>query len=111
MKEKELLAEEILKEALKDGDEVTYEDALEMAEMEIKARQIRRYEKSDALKKKAIRERKIDYEKKEILDTLVDGFMKKYTRTVNVKPESEFSFTLNESEYTVKLIKHRPPKK
>ncbi len=111
MKEKELLADEILKEALKDGDEITYEDALEMAEMEIKARQIKRYEKSNAPKKKAVRERKIDYEKKEVLDSLIDGFMKKYPRTVKVKPESEFSFTLNESEYTVKLIKHRPPKK
>jgi len=111
MKEKELLAEEILEEARKDGDEITYEDALEMAEMEIKARQIKRYEKSDTPKKKAIRERKIDYEKKNILDSLIDGFMKKYSRAVKVKPESEFSFTFNESEYTVKLIKHRPPKK
>ena len=82
----------------------------EMEEMERKAKQIKRYEKSDAPRKKTTKERKIDTDKKELLSLLIEGLTKKYPRMVQVKNEAEFSFTFNENSYTVKLIKHRAPK-
>ena len=82
----------------------------EMEEMERKAKQIKRYEKSGAPRKKTTKERKVDTDKKELLSLLIEGLTKKYPRMVQVKNEAEFSFTFNENSYTVKLIKHRAPK-
>lgn len=82
----------------------------EMEEMERKAKQIRRYEKSDTPRKKTTKERKVDEEKKEIISgfrIFVEGLGGKVTEKKN---EAEFSFTFNENSYTVKLIKHRPKK-
>ena len=72
---------------------------------------IKRYEKSDKPRKKSTRERKVDEEKKRLLlDTkvLIEGLGGQVTA---VKNEAEFSFLFNDSSYTFKLIKHRPPKK
>ncbi len=116
MKEKEILTYMeklgISREEAEQLWEDDHEDYVspEMAEMERKAKQIKRYEKADAPRKKSTKERKIDLEKKKVLDSLIDGFMAKYPRMVQVKNEAEFSFTLNENSYTVKLIKHRAPK-
>ena len=68
--------------------------------------QKRRYVKSDKPRKKAERVRKVDEEKKVILDKLMSVIDAEKT----VKNEAEFSFNLNGTDYTVKLIKHRPPK-
>lgn len=65
MMNKEKLAEKIMLECEKEGEPVTMEEALEMAEMEIKANGNRRYEKSDKPRKKSTRERKVDETKKE----------------------------------------------
>lgn len=83
----------------------------EMEEMERKAKQIKRYEKSDAPRKKTTKERKVDTDKKELLSLLIEGLTKKYPRMVSVKNEAEFSFNFKENSYTVKLIKHRPTAK
>ena len=83
----------------------------EMAEMEKKAKQIKRYEKSDTPRKKATKERKVDTEKKHLLDcyrVLTEGL--EGTEITGVKNEAEFSFTYNGNSYTLKLIKHRAPK-
>ena len=110
MTELEKLAKQIMTECEKDNEPVTKEEALEMAKMEIGNKQIKRYEKSTAPRKKTTRERKIDTEKAELLDLFIKGFTEKFPRMVQVKNETEFSFTFNENSYTVKLIKHRPPK-
>ena len=83
----------------------------EVAEMEKKAKQIKRYEKSDSKRKASTKERKIDTEKKSFLEgfrIFVEG--KGGTVTAK-KNEAEFSFTYGGNAYTVKLIKHRPTKK
>lgn len=109
-KEYEKLIADIIKEAEKDGEPLTREEAEEVAQMEIGAKEIRRYEQSDEPKKtRKPREKKTDEEKmtlcKRIFDTL-DGFVKQ----INVKSESEINFTFNNEAYTVKLIRHRPKK-
>ena len=68
--------------------------------------QKRRYEKSDKPRKKAERVRKVDEEKKVILNKL----MSVIDADKIVKNEAEFSFNLNGTDYTVKLVKHRPKK-
>ena len=68
--------------------------------------QKRRYVKSDKPRKKAERVRKVDEEKKVILEKLMSVIDVEKT----VKNEAEFSFNLNGIDYTVKLIKHRPKK-
>ena len=68
--------------------------------------QKRRYVKSDKPRKKAERVRKIDAEKKVILEKLMSVIDVEKT----VKNEAEFSFNLNGTDYTVKLVKHRPKK-
>lgn len=103
------LALEIMDECKKDGECVTFEEAQEMAVMEIKARDIKRYEKSDTPRKKNVRERKIDFEKKEIFLFLQDELLKHVQNLVG-KNESEFTFDFKENSYSVKIIKHRPPK-
>lgn len=68
--------------------------------------QKRRYVKSDKPRKKAERVRKVDEEKKVILNKLMSVID---TEKI-VKNEAEFSFNLNGTDYTVKLVKHRPKK-
>lgn len=68
--------------------------------------QKRRYVKSDKPRKKAERVRKVDEEKKVILNKLMNVIDAEKI----VKNEAEFSFNLNGTDYTVKLVKHRPKK-
>ena len=70
------------------------------------APQKRRYVKSDKPRKKAERVRKVDAEKKVILEKLMSVIDVEKI----VKNEAEFSFNLNGTDYTVKLVKHRPKK-
>lgn len=68
--------------------------------------QKRRYVKSDKPRKKAERVRKVDEEKKVILEKL----MSVIDADKVVKNEAEFSFSIGGTDYTVKLVKHRPKK-
>ena len=82
----------------------------EMKEMKRKAKKINRREKSDAPRKKSVKERKVDEEKKRLLTNcriLVEGMGGVVTKTNN---EADFSFDFNDYHYTMKLIRHRDPK-
>lgn len=105
----EKLIATIMKEAEADGEPVTYEEAKEMAEMEMNAP--KRYEHEEKPRKKAEKVRKVDEEKKEILSGLRVYIEGKGAENITVKTETEISFALNGNAYTVKLTKHRPPKK
>ena len=108
----EALVKSIMKEAEADGEPVTREEAEEMARMEIGAKEIKRYETSDEPKKeRKPKERKVDKEKKEILGcirALIEGLG---AVNVSTKTETEVNFEMNGSAYSLKLTKHRPPKK
>ena len=90
--------------------ECSREDAEEVAKMELKAKGLKRYEQSDKPRKKVERERKIDQEKKEIIDELVACINRNIGKVLEVKTETEIKMVYNDTEYTVKLIKHRPKK-
>ena len=95
---------------MKDLD-CTREEAEEVAEMEIKAKGIKRYEKAEEQKPKKPRERKVDETKKEIIDYLANALGMIIIAPLIIKNESEISFTFKNEDFSVKLIKHRPPKK
>lgn len=66
--------------------------------------------KADKPRKKTERVRKVDEEKKYLLNLLISAINVENC-VDTVKNEAEFSFTFGENSYSVKLIKHRPPKK
>ena len=90
-------------------DDNDYTISEEEQELTKKAKTIRHYEKSDKERKKVTKERKVDEEKKYLLNLLIEA-VNQQNCIDNIKNEAEFSFTFNENAYTVKLIKHRPPK-
>ena len=107
---KEKLIERIMKECEKDGEPVTKEEAAEMAEMEIKANSVRRYGKSDKKRQPSKRERKVDETKKRLLDNvrvLLEGLN---ADILNIKTETEITFSFQGEEYSFKLVKHRKKK-
>lgn len=108
----EELAKEIYKEMIADGEDITEEDALEMAKMEIGAKEIKNYTQADVKKERKPRERKVDSEKAEILDYLKKGLTLAIdSTTIKVENEVKLHFQYNGSDYSVTLTKHRPPKK
>lgn len=108
----EKLVKEIMEEASADGEPVTKEEAEEMAKMELGAKEERRYEKSDKPRKPSSKERKVDEEKKALLECVLAGLRTSpETDGFEIKTETEIKFTAYGNNYTVKLTKHRPPKK
>ncbi len=108
--DKEKLIARIMKKCAQDGEPVTKEEAEEMAEMEIKANDIKHYEKSDKPRKAVKKERKVDATKKRLLmdcKALLEGLG---AEILGVKTETEVTFTFEGEEYSLKLIKHRPKK-
>ena len=88
-----------------------YEDNEEVDEMTVKAKAVKRYEKGDTPRKATKKERKVDEEKKTLLDLCKTPIEGAGGNVTNVKNEAEFSFTFGNNFYTVKLVKHRPSKK
>lgn len=94
----------------------------EVAEMEKKAQKIRRYEKSDAPRKKSERVRKVDEVKIEIIKSVAKNLSRVVIERDNeetdlfaenvtiLKPEKEITFTIGDDRYSISLTKHRPPK-
>lgn len=103
------LADIIFKECEKEGEPVTKEEALEMAEMEIKSGDLSRYEKSlEPKKKREPKERKVDEDKKFLLEVFRGRMEEVANLTIlGVKTETEISFQYLGNDYTLKLTKHR----
>lgn len=59
---------------------------------------------------KTKRERKVDHDKLEILQTCDDALCDLVDNVYERKTETELNFEYNGAHYTLKLIKHRPPK-
>lgn len=71
-----------------------------------KSKELRRYEKSDKPRKKSTRERKVDEEKKFLLD-VVQKSLAPLVKITELKTETELKFVYNDENYTLKLTKHR----
>ena len=89
-------------------------------EMTKKAKEVRRYEKADKSKSKKKREVKLDEMKIEIikfLENAMDGRHRwieedewNFENVIVKNPQKEITFVVNGCEYSLNLIKHRPPK-
>lgn len=118
MKNLEISREEAEQLWQDDHDEVI---TPEMAEMEKKAKNIKRYEKSDTPRKKTERKRKEDPIKREIISVIAqnlsrvcidDGDNFHLPQPIFIEnPEKEITFMLCGESYSVTLTKHRPKKK
>ncbi len=104
MKTRAQLIEEIMAEFEKDGEPVTEEEAVEIADLEIKAKKnnVKHYECSTKPRDKPTRERKVDVEKLKILEQIQTaleeyGFLVKREREV----------ALHFGNYELKLIRHK----
>lgn len=106
MKNLELSREEAIQLLEDDENDVIGEEGETMTE---KAKEVKRYEKSTKERKKMNKERKVDEEKARILEHLMEAIVVE-TKIDSVKNEAEFSFNYHGNSYTVKLVKHRPPK-
>ena len=104
----EISKQEAIEMWLDDNDYTVNEEVETLTK---KAKENRRYEKSDKPRKQTTRERKVDEEKKKLLTGFKIYAEGAGATVTNVKNEAEFSFTLGENSYTVKLVKHRPKEK
>ena len=101
------LVAEIIRECQEDGEEVTLEEAKEMAEMEINANGDRRYEQSVKPRKAPTKVRKVDEEKLHFLNGFIEYLRSAGAIVELPKNEAELNFKFGENDYTIKLIKHR----
>lgn len=92
-----------------DDNDYTENEVVE--ELTKKAKEVKRYEQADKPRKERKVERKVDEEKKRLLNLCRVPIEGAGGIVTNVKNEAEFSFTFGDNCYTVKLVKHRPPKK
>ena len=95
-------------------DDNAKEDIQEVKELTEKAKSLgRMYEKSGNVRKPATKEKKIDKEKAEIIQYLYQC-MQDFNATNIASIENEqkiIAFSTNGGNYSINLIKHRPPKK
>ena len=110
MDSKEKLIQEIMREAEADGEPVTREEAEEMAEMELKSKDIRRHETAEAPKEKKKREVKLDGRKVDFISIVKEWLLDNAEDVVITNPQREVSFTLVGESYSLVLIKHRKKK-
>ena len=106
----ERLTQKIYEECQKEGEPVSNLEALEMAKMELGEKANRRYEKSDAPRKKSSRERKIDETKKRFINGFRIYLEGSGCKVEPLKNETDLHFTFEDEKYSVKLTKHRAPK-
>ena len=102
----EKLANQIMKEAEEDGEPVTKEEALEMAEMELKAKDAK-VDKVASATRKPRKPTPPDEEKVEIIKKLYDFILTNLDESatiINIQREITFG------SYSIQLIKHRPKK-
>ena len=119
-KQIDILAVDIMKECEKEGEPVTIDEAKKMAQMELGAKEVKRYEQSDKPRKKKTATRKVDEAKVEIIATIAQNLTRVIysegetdyfaENIVILNPEREITFTLNSDSYSVTLTKHRPKK-
>ena len=109
--DKEKLIARIMKEAEADGEPVTREEAEEMAEMEIKAKDIKDYAQAEEKKPRKKREVKKDPTKVTFIHYLADWLLTTSVEDVTiVNEQKEITFRINGEDYSLSLIKHRTKK-
>ena len=111
MNKREKLIAEIMRDAEKDGEPLTKEQAEEIADMEIKANGIKDYAQAEEKKPRKKREVKLDETKVNFIHYLEEWLLTTDVEDVTiVNEQKEVSFNIKGENYSLSLIKHRPKK-
>lgn len=115
MKTVEQLAKEIMAEYEKDGEPISFEDALEVAEMEQKSKEnFKNYVSSEPKKSenkaKKPKTVKISAEKAELFDLLWEGLSNYYENSEILKPNKLISVNIGEKNFKIDIIETRQKK-
>lgn len=103
----EELIKEIMREAEADGEPVTEEEAREMAEMEIKAKDVKLYAKSEKeTQPRKPKEKKVDLQKQEIIKVIFQALEQSGYQVEIVNDQQKIGMTVNGNAYSVTLTKH-----
>jgi hypothetical protein len=87
-------------------------DTPEQEELTKKAKDIKNYTQSEkAFKKGRNKERKVDTEKLSILQEVEKSLIEYKATKISINKEVEINFSVNNEDYTLKLIKHRRKEK
>lgn len=105
MKTKEQIITELKKD--KDFADLPEDELEEMAEMELKEQNNRRYEQSDTPRKKAERPKKIDEVKKSLISALAECLNEVADEVTVRNDEKYIDFQMGADHYTLNLVKHR----
>lgn len=109
----EKLVAEIMAEAEKDGEPVTRKEAEEMAEMELGAKQIKRYEQAEKPRKKREKPKtvKVSDEKVSLFNTILENLDRnELVERENIevlKPNKLIQVTINGINFKIDLIQSR----
>ena len=76
-------------------------------EMTKKAKEIKRYEKSNETKERKPKERKVDTEKLDLLNSIEKGLKEYHGISATYENEVKLHFEYNSNKYSVTLTKHR----
>lgn len=111
----EKLAQKIFAECEKDNEPVTMEEAVEMAEMELKSKEnCKRYEvsaeKVQKKEKKAPKTVKVSTEKAELFDFLWEGLSNYYENCEILKNNKLISVKIGEKAFKIDIIETRQKK-
>jgi len=108
----EKLANQIMAECEKDGESIEFEDALEMAKMEINAKRILPNAQADAPRKeRKPKEIKVSAEKVDLFNLIFEGLDNYYENVEIVKNYKEIELKINDKRFKIDIVEHRPPKK
>lgn len=115
MKTVEQLAKKIMAEYEKDGEPISFEDALEVAEMELKSKEnFKNYVSSEPKKpenkQKKPKTVKISAEKAELFDLLWEGLSNYYENSEILKPNKLISVNIGEKNFKIDIIETRQKK-
>lgn len=110
MTDKEKLIKSIMTEAERDNEPLTREEAEEVAEMELKAKvNSKHYERAEASKERKPRAKKVDEDKKSLLEILSNALAQNGI-TATAENETKLHFEHSGSQYTIMLTRHRASK-
>ena len=112
---KEKMIERVMKECADEGMPVTREEAEQMVEMEMGAKEVDTRGAAEVKAERKPKPRKVDEVKKEILDNVrvvIEGMqiMEGKPADTYIKTETELTFNYKGETYTLKLTKHRQKK-
>lgn len=114
IKELDRLAKKIFDECEKDGEPVTMEEAMDMARMELKAKDVKNYTVSaekTTEKKRNPPKKVVSAEKQTLFKEISEFLLTKYgENAIIVKENKEMNIKINDKSFKIDVVEHRKGK-